>query len=481
MLVLSRRAVYIPVIVLVAFVLVSLRLHSSSSLIGLSSRPLHGDEDSWEWNTTSFFRTPLHATPAPETEDLCDTFPSYLLPRIQIVLKIGATENLTRIDTHLATVTRCISNLIIVSDRESELHGHRVHDVLADLPPAFRATARDFDEYRILQQSQASVNNSMGWRLDRYKFLPMVERAQKMNPTADWFVFLETDTYFFWDNLFRMLDQFDSASPLYFGSPAPGILTKDRKTTWFAFGGAGFVLSRSAVDKLVHRAVGPFGQYVDPPLALQDEPLVTNECCGDSILGWMLYRKGIELSGMWPMFNPHPFHSIPFNEAYWCQPIISLHKSTLPDMAGLAEWENQRNRTVRPLFFVIFSIMRLTLAQNPLLYADLFKYTRMGHLEPKEDWDNGDWGGFQDPPDSPAHASLAACGKACHAHDLCFSYTYDHAGHCVFVRTMRLGSSKVLTDTRLSAGWDNRKIRSWLATHQCTVPRWVKPSTTRIF
>lgn len=366
MLVQSRRALYISAVVLLTFFLFSVlqsRLRTSLTRLSISLFGDGGDVDYWEWNTTSSFRPQLQRATTGD-DDLCDTFPSSLLPRIQIVLKIGSTENIDHIDTHLATVTRCISNLIIISDREAEIRGHRVHDVLADLPPAFRANAWDFDAYHALQQSSANINNTMGWRLDRYKFLPMVERARRMNPTADWFVFLESDTYFFWDNLFRMLDQFDPSTPLYFGSPSPGCGDEHGQTTWFANGGAGFVLSRAAVDKLVHRAVGAHGQYVDPPLALQDEFLVTHECCGDSVLGCMLHRKGVKLSGMWPMFNPHPLHGIPFDLPYWCQPVISLHKSSVADIAGLAKWESKRDRTVRPS--LLFMPSALTVAIESL-------------------------------------------------------------------------------------------------------------------
>jgi hypothetical protein len=74
--------------------------------------------------------------------------------------------------------------------------------------------------------------------------------------------------------------------------------------------------------------------------------VVDRDCCGDSVLGFALYQKGINISGLWPMFNAHSLHGIPFDAKHWCQPVISLHKSLFSDMTGLAKWESKRDRTV---------------------------------------------------------------------------------------------------------------------------------------
>jgi hypothetical protein len=167
---------------------------------------------------------------------------------------------------------------------------------------------------------------------------------------------------------------------------------------------------------------------------------------------------------MWPMFNPHPVHGVPFNQWHWCQPVISMHKLSLQDMTELARWENRRGRKL------------------PLLYADLFEFTKLGAIDYKTEWDNGDWGGWQEPSNSPAHRSVEACAAACHEHPQCFSYTYAHSGHCVFVPSMRLGAQKPATeDTSLTAGWDLEKIKQFRDAHKCQRPQWVKPSTDRIF
>jgi hypothetical protein len=317
----------------------------------------HHDDDGadyWDWETVSHFapklntgnKTNISHSDETDTEDICDNFPSHLLSRIQVVLKIGSSEPRDRLDTHIATVTRCISNLIIVSDRESEFKGHHIHDVLATYPPSFWVNVSDYEAYEDLRFNNGkAVDGNKGWNLDRFKFLPMLEHAYRINPTAEWFIFLETDTYVFWDNIYRLLDHYHSEAPSYFGSPAPGRADGNRRT-FFAYGGSGFILSASAIEKLLIRKFGSYGQYEQPSLAMQFADLIRDDCCGDSVLGWVLHQKGVALSGLWPMFNAHALHGIPFNDVHWCQPVISLHKTQLRDMKALAKFEYQRDRTV---------------------------------------------------------------------------------------------------------------------------------------
>ncbi|RHZ56605.1 uncharacterized protein CDV56_107576 [Aspergillus thermomutatus] len=475
--ILSRRtSILVFILLVVAASIIYLGFRCTREFLSTSSVPFHlinqdDDADYWDWETLSHF-TPevktenndkiFYSNQADDDDDLCNTFPSYLLSRIQVVLKLGSSEPADRLHTHTATVTRCISNLIIVSDRESE--DHHIHDVLATYPPSFWVDLTDYETYKALQLGNGKpVDGTKGWNLDRFKFLPMVEHAYRINPAAEWFIFLETDTYVFWDNVFRLLDHYDPQTSLYFGSPAPGRMDGDRQT-YFAYGGSGFILSVSAVKKLLKREVGLYGQYKQPSVAMQFADLTKGDCCGDSVLGWALHQKGIELSGLWPMFNAHALHGIPFDEVHWCQPVISLHKTQLADMNALIKFENQRNRTY------------------PLLYADLMDFLKLGTFAEKVDWDNGDWGGFQERPESPAHSSFSACRTACHDHPQCLSYTYDSSGHCIFVRAIRLGSEKVNPpESRLSAGWDAEKIKDWQARHRCEKPMWVKPSLKRIF
>lgn len=481
---------YIFVAVTLVFFLISfvnLRYNHSEFLplsLQVSLRhepPTDSPVDHWTWHTTSRFRPQLAASPDATEKDPCAAFPTPLLSRVQVVLKIGSSEPPDRLDAQISTVSRCISNLIIFSDREQKLGPHPAYDILADLPPSYMANNSDFDVYHGAP-IQGADKAAPGWRLDRYKFLPMVERAYQMNPAADWFVFLEADTYIVWDNLFRLLEHFDPNTPLYMGSPAPGRRLPNGETTWFAYGGTGTVLSSAAVKKVVTRDVGQYGEFSGPSLTEKYEGDVKSDCCGDSVLGWALYRAGIKLSGLWPLFNPHPFHSIPFADAYWCQPIISAHRSSPEEMRAFSKWEAQRGYSVcvLPPFLSCHTNQYL---QEPLLYRDIFHHLNLGTITNHSDWDNANFHGFRPDPSSFAHTSFDACAAACHDHPECFQFTYDSSGFCNFVRSIRLGLEHVdpANKVHLSSGWDVGKINDWARDRVCETPIWVKPSITRIF
>ncbi|KAG5978946.1 hypothetical protein E4U55_005715 [Claviceps digitariae] len=284
-------------------------------------------------------------------QDLCASFPKYMLNVVQPVLKIGHSENQERLAAHFNTTSSCFTKdeLLVVSDLDEVVHGHRAVDVLGDLPAGYYDLAKNPDFRHYISQQDMRKNGTLnpqtqktidGWILDKYKFLPMVERAWLARPGRAFYFFYEPDTYVFWDNAFRFLQSFDPDTPIYMGSPSPGRRDEARDVqTWFANGGPGFVLSRGAIKALLHRRADPDGHYTDPALTDKWQDVVAGECCGDSALGWALWNATIQLQGYWPMFNPHPLHGIPFSDLYWCQPVLTLHKTLPQDMHSLWRWE----------------------------------------------------------------------------------------------------------------------------------------------
>ena len=87
-----------------------------------------------------------------------------------------------------------------------------------------------------------------GWKLDKWKFLPLLDKALERD--ARWYLFMEADTYVVWSNLLQWLSMFNPDRHWYLGGPS-----------WFgdhifAHGGTGFVLSRAALEKVteaIHR------------------------------------------------------------------------------------------------------------------------------------------------------------------------------------------------------------------------------------
>lgn len=326
-------------------------------------------DDIYPFETTSqFFPISMDITRA-KTADLCASFPSYLTQRIQPVLKMGHGESRDKIEAQLDSVSACFTadELLIFSDLDETVRGRAVIDILADLPESYRHDNPDFDGYLAMQAMRrngtldvdATATRAInGWKLDKYKFLPGVERAWAMRPGRDWYVFYETDTYIVWDNMFRFLSTLDPGKPHYIGSPSPGRVDESSRAktkTWFANGGPGYVLSRAAVEALLaRRADGATGRYVDPPLTLRWLDLLRRDCCGDSVMGWTLWNVSVPVGGYWPMFNPHPMHGVPYSDLYWCQPVITLHKTTPGDMGELWRWEHSRRRRDVSFFLFLF-------------------------------------------------------------------------------------------------------------------------------
>lgn len=278
----------------------------------------------------------------------CCILPTSRLPEFQVVFKMGASESMDQVYSNLNHTSKCISNVLVVSDKEQKVGRFHAHDVIADLPPWYRKHNKELEDYDKLNKPDtdaSSISYANGHRLDKFKFLPMIEYAYKANPTAKWFIFLEADTFIAWNNVFQLLDQYNHSLPLYFGSPAPGRILPHGEKTWFAHGGTGYVLSSAAMDLLVSRTNSLHGQYL-PRLSEQFQTLIKEDCCGDSVLGYALAWKGIPLTGLNPMFNPHSLHMLSFSTASWCVPIISIHKAQGQDIAGLSDFVAAKNKSI---------------------------------------------------------------------------------------------------------------------------------------
>ncbi|KUL90544.1 hypothetical protein ZTR_00053 [Talaromyces verruculosus] len=437
----------------------------------------------------------------------CADFPRDRLRDIQIVLRIGSTQPFDQISSHINNITNCISNLIVISDRVEEIgNGFWSHDIIADLPKVYwEGIDKDDDEtdqtaglkaYANINKGDSSwkqgkhandrLTHRQGWLLDRFKFLPMVEYAYNVNPSAKWFYFIEADTYVVWDTLFRLLDRYDPQQQWYFGSPSPGRELNGEKT-WFAYGGNGFILSRTAIQRLVSKdpvkSTDESGNANRTELSLTERwaGLVKSDCCGDSVLGFALANKGVFLSGLYPIFNPHPLHGIPFGPSgkpYWCQPVLSLHKTWPGDVPGLTQFVKDHT------------------SKQPLVYTDLFKYLNLDQVAQRDDWQNSEWNGFEEAPEAPVHETIEACAAGCHAHGECFQWTYwtetswkyksIPKKKCTFVRSIRLGTHKDreeswTTTAVWTSGWDIEKISKWAKDNACGEPEWVEPSLQRIY
>ncbi|KAF2475091.1 uncharacterized protein BDR25DRAFT_253904 [Lindgomyces ingoldianus] len=411
----SRRPLrfLLPVVV---FLFVAFSL-SRSSRQSPSASPFYSKK------TKSFFpplSSPSIGDPNP---DFCKGFPTKLLDDIQIVLKTGAGDA-AKSKAHLATVTSCITNLIVVSDHTEKIGDHEVIDILAELPSSYAVNSSDFEAYarnKKAQEEGSAVGYSReGWKLDRFKFLPMVDKAHEVNPRAKWYVFLESDVYYFWDTLFRLLDQLDPNDPHYMGSPTAG---SDGR--WFAYGGAGFVLSQGLMKKLIpDKGKGGSDSIAHRPLSVRYEDWVKADCCGDAVLGYaILNATGTKMESLYPTFSGDELKSLKVDKERWCVPLLSLHRVSPEQMESLWKWERTRPYT-----------------QKTFVYSSLLAYTH-SHLRDGptlEFWDNHSEA--PQPNDRPCHKSASSCGSECAKDANCLQYSYSQTV-CRFAPYIKLGNS----------------------------------------
>ena len=435
--------------------------------------------DFWTWDTKTQFKTRESVGQQGGVADECALFPVHLLAKIQVVLKTGAADDESRTNAQLSTVIKCISNILIVSDGNHTYgRDHQAIDTLADLPPNTYLKPEDYLVYEAQRnasrESRKLQQGHKGWVIDKYKFLPEVEKAIERNNVAEWYVFLESDTYMFWDNVFRLLENYNSSVPYYFGSPSPGKKyqsgsdPENEGQVWFAYGGAGFILSTAAAHRLVDRPSNSIG-LKGPRLAIEYMEDIRADCCGDSILGWALHDKaGISIGGLWPMFSPHRLENIPFGKDYWCEPVISLHKTHPFLYKDLWSWENERRSA----------------SEHPVLYRDLL-FSFHGNFSQCENWDAAFDAGFQLPDNSTVHTSLDACRTGCFQHNDCMQYTW-HGRHCYYAKALYIGNAKQPDghhdpeDRKYVSGWDNTKIQTQSFERICEEgAHWVKPSIER--
>ena len=234
----------------------------------------------YDWETGSAFDPVRLEVSAPDLgmQDLCAAFPKHLLNDAQPVLKTGHGVLESRVPPQLQSSLSCLDNLLIFSDVSESFDGRELIDVIADTPEDLLDSTDQLEPYRRLrdcvndkedESCDDVITPKEGWKIDKFKFLPAVIRAWQMRRERKWYVFFEADTYVEWDTVFRLLDHFDADEVYYFGSPSPG-----KNDTWFGYGGAGFILSRRAMRRLVEDD----GEHL---IKAEWEELL-NDCCGDS-------------------------------------------------------------------------------------------------------------------------------------------------------------------------------------------------------
>lgn len=268
---------------------------------------------------------------------------------VLVVLRTGATESREKVPVHFRTTLRCVPNFVVFSDLDEEIEGVPVHDVLKDVTLKTKTEHEDFKLYNHLQehgrkgladqrvittQSGSSKGDYLntekdGWKLDKWKFLPMVDKAYQQMPNAKWYVFIESDTYLVWNNLLEYLSNFDASKPYYIGKHLY------IKNIEFGYGGAGFILSNPAVRKVTeHRSI-----------RIKDyEDFTATHWVGDCALGKALDDVKVSLHKAFPhLQGDSPATLDPattkLDRDAWCYPAVTYHHVSPSEIEDLWTFE----------------------------------------------------------------------------------------------------------------------------------------------
>lgn len=203
--------IFIGVTVFFLIILGLLRRQNHHEAETLRMLPHMGFDESSEYYPYETFSDydPVSIDPADKsTADLCATFPKHLLSLIQPVLKMGHGEDPAKREAQLDSVSACFSpdELLIFSDLDERIRNYTAIDILASLPPKYYDQEYNPDIGNYLLQKQLRLNGTLdkdkeatkrvnGWIIDRFKFLPQIERAWLLRPDRPFYFFYETDTY----------------------------------------------------------------------------------------------------------------------------------------------------------------------------------------------------------------------------------------------------------------------------------------------
>jgi hypothetical protein len=270
-----------------------------------------------------------------------------------VILKSGSTEIAQRLPVHLSTTMQCYPNRAIFSDYEEDFAQEHVFNAIQDVSPALLTSDPEFELYRELQSSrreqlqtpglseqalqwQGNLENP-GWRLDKWKFLPMVNRTLHEFPDMKWYVFVEADTYLLWSTLLHYLSVLDHSQPVYLGSQMyiGDIL--------FAHGGSGFVVSQSAMRKVV-------SHYASHKSDL--EAFAHGHWAGDAVLGKAFTDSGVKFTDAWPIMQGDYPGTVAYakpdgrpiadpQKRVWCYPTVSYHHLSPETVEDMWSFEQQ--------------------------------------------------------------------------------------------------------------------------------------------
>ncbi|THY30388.1 hypothetical protein D6D01_03263 [Aureobasidium pullulans] len=348
-----------------------------------------------------------------------------------VVMRTGSTELQYKLPIHLATTLLRYPNSLVFSDFEEGFEPYHIIDALESIDSHLKETSPDFDLWRRLKQFGRAVlrpdelsgkavwvdqgtgkAKNPGWKVDKFKFLPMVNCTLFEVPDKKWYIFVEPDTFIFWQTLLAYLSHLDWTKPYYLGGQINigGIELGQ--------GGNGYVISRPALEKVV-------SHYQNHE---KERSLGWRLCAGKA-----LEDSGTSLTRAWPIFQGDDVGKMNYNhQTQWYQPTVSYHHVSPSEIQDLFDFEkawmtDTANDTT-----------------SFLCHRDAYRLYALPRMTaPRVDWDN------HSKDDRGPTESLESCRVLCEADNACLQFTYNAESRCLTTARPNVGQAA----SNITSGW----------------------------
>jgi hypothetical protein len=433
-------------------------------------------------------------SPDAEKHQLSDSNAPYPveIDKLVVTIRTTATEAFAKLPMSLLLAdTIYHDNINIVSDLHMDIGAFHVHDILEHIDSRIMASNPDLQRHgRQIRLAEASIDLSVAKennaekekevmaKLDKYKYIRMLEKAWQLKPDRKWYMFVDADTYVFRPNLMHWLGRFDSTEAIFFAdapnSDLPGA------------GSGAFILSEKVMRKLFAEG----GNIA----ATWDARISDYQSGFDAVVAAMEAELKLGFNRTWPGISSYNPTTAPYGPGLWCEPVLSLHDVSIETASDL--WRLQRDR--------------LSYTQEPIAFANLWKrFVQPENLTvPRDDWDNlssgpdnarynilfegiaqgGDESRSRDADGRAGNgeASWEACAEACNNNLHCMQFSYSSipaSNHnengetkCHLSRNLRLGRHveplEIEADGQKvklgwKSGWRTDKFQAWAQQQRC--------------
>ena len=237
-------------------------------------------------------------------------------------------------------------------------------------------------------------------------------------PDSDWYIMIDDDTYMFMENLVEALKNYDPDKDYYFGSSTV-VKGCSEEPINFAYGGAGIVLSRSAMKKIIDG----FDGCMSTTLSCQ---------WGDARLGLCLFEHGVIMSNeLYSVFYEEPPNAM---ETYFpsdsCINPLTFHHMLPHQTQTLFELETKmktinRMITYGHVFWHMMKFYNVSISDN--MYTEN-SFRGEDHLKVLN---------LVEKTEFTLEMKLDYCRNECYEAEHCYSFVFDsHSNECYLKRSI---------------------------------------------